>query len=1164
MAVYIKKDLIAEVCNVSLSPVDWQQIKIFTQHNQRVLTIHHVYNPPTNLLRIPPIDVKSKTILLGDFNSHSKLWGYKEANPSGKAIEEFIQSNPVKLLNTPLTEKTLHHYATGKEYNPDLDIVSIDMGDCDRKVLECIGSDHLPVLLTVQNNMLRSLDAAQSTRFNYKKANWSKFTILAENYVGKIDIDRLGLEKSSDEITKQLKRAQKQSVPRGKPPHFRPNIPGEVLAIIKERQCARKAVRKHPTKENKANYNRLSDLVRKSMIKQQREEWRSKCEGINKDTKPGKVWKLVKAMERPREDAPRKSVAELDGSPFQQAQDFARHFTSITNEQRKPLDRLITWKKAVRTNVPQSIFESNFTDAELGEAISHLKANKAPGPDRIRNELLMHLGPAARKVLLNLINLTWSLGKTPKVWRRATIVPVLKPGKPAGLMDSYRPISLTSGIAKIAERMVHARLQWHIETHRLIDQRQAAFRPKKSTTDQLCYFTQRAQNSFEAKSNTVMVALDLSKAYDRVWRDGLLHKLADIGICGNMYKWISAQIKQREICVKVDAVESKPRRHRVGIPQGSVLSCLLFNVFLSDLPKTHNVAQTLFADDLLLHVSGRDNTFMERSLNRAIASIDVFARLWKLRINPDKCAYSVMSKSAVVPKLKLRLGQDDIRFEANIKYLGLIFDKSLTMAQHFDYVTEKASKRANILRHLAGTTWGSEQEVLRNLYLSFIRPILDYGSELFVCASESQLKKLYVIQNRCLNVILGTMRSTPNAAKEILANIPPLDLHFKQKRMCLMEKYKRLPFDDRNRRLVYRILPPNRLTQESFLSRTKKETRSMATNRTPLQVCPNEPPHERFHVGCVLLERDFNKRNCTPEQALTIFSQILSERYDPEVYVKVYTDGSRMDGRAGIGVFVRFPSGSTVEISKSAGNCSNYEAELHAILEACTSLRANTYASFLTPIVVFSDSQAALAAITRSAASTFLEEKVRNGIRELSPMSVTLQYIPAHVGLEGNEIADRLAKKGVNEAESVEQTGATFESAKCVIASRLLKEWGHRWAGGNSGRSLYDNVPLPTASLQQSRARLPRKFSSALNRASTGHIPLRAFLSKFKPLSPTCPLCGQGDQTVRHVLWSCDAQRVPVAPVSLFAVEREKLTAVGACLLRVLKGAQEEAVSPRP
>ena len=135
---------------------------------------------------------------------------------------------------------------------------------------------------------------------------------------------------------------------------------------------------------------------------------------------------------------------------------------------------------------------STFTLQDLEKAIGTLKDCKSPGPDKITNEMIKHLGPKAKKVLLEIFNKSWKSGQVPQSWREAHMVPIHKKGKDKTNTGSYRPISLTSCVGKLLERMINSRLIWHLESKKLLSKCQAGFRQDHSTED-LCGSDDRRQ-----------------------------------------------------------------------------------------------------------------------------------------------------------------------------------------------------------------------------------------------------------------------------------------------------------------------------------------------------------------------------------------------------------------------------------------------------------------------------------------------------------------------------------------------------------------------------------------------------------------------------------------------------------------------------------------------
>ena len=204
---------------------------------------------------------------------------------------------------------------------------------------------------------------------------------------------------------------------------------------------------------------------------------------------------------------------------------FNNYMSSVSkSSRRRNLDKSL-WKQFKTTQYSPSCnnlpFEQNFSTQELETAIKKAHKRKSPGPDQITNEMICNLGSKAKSQFLDLVNKSWQEGQIPSQWRTANITPILKKGKPAGLPSSYRPISLTSCLGKIAERMVNNRLYHWLEQNKLLSSMQAGFRKGSRTEDQLFRFVQNVMDGFQNKKNTTAVFIDLQQAYDRVWRKGV-------------------------------------------------------------------------------------------------------------------------------------------------------------------------------------------------------------------------------------------------------------------------------------------------------------------------------------------------------------------------------------------------------------------------------------------------------------------------------------------------------------------------------------------------------------------------------------------------------------------------------------------------------------------
>jgi hypothetical protein len=207
---------------------------------------------------------------------------------------------------------------------------------------------------------------------------------------------------------------------------------------------------------------------------------------------------------------------------------------------------------------------------ELVSSLKVLKALGAKGPDGLAPHFLKNLGEVSRSFMLDTFNKSWRERVCPQTWKDVVIVPIFKPGKPEGQLDSYRPIAFTSCLAKVMERMVGKRLQHLAESHGMLNSDQFGFRPQQLTEDQVIKLSQAKKLA----NWTFLTLLDISKAYNKVWRADLLATMLRKGVPVHYVRWIQGFLSNREARVCLNRAYSRTWVMREGVPQGSILAPL--------------------------------------------------------------------------------------------------------------------------------------------------------------------------------------------------------------------------------------------------------------------------------------------------------------------------------------------------------------------------------------------------------------------------------------------------------------------------------------------------------------------------------------------------------------------------------------------------------------
>ena len=257
-----------------------------------------------------------------------------------------------------------------------------------------------------------------------------------------------------------------------------------------------------------------------------------------------------------------------------------------------------------RATTPHAVnISDNFSQREFTAVLQHLKPGKVSGPDFICSKLILHAGAALKSWLRDFISSCLRRLKIPKIWRRALVVAIPKPAKPVGDPKSYRPISLLCVPYKILEKLIYARVEPLVDPR--LPNEQAGFRRGKSTVDQVVLLTRNIEDSFEAKKKVAAVFVNLTAAYDIVWHRGLTCKLLRLLPDKHMVNMIMELVRNRSFTLTTgDSKQSRLRRLKNGVPQGSVLALLLYNIYTYNLPSMIS-RKFAYADDLaLLHSFG--------------------------------------------------------------------------------------------------------------------------------------------------------------------------------------------------------------------------------------------------------------------------------------------------------------------------------------------------------------------------------------------------------------------------------------------------------------------------------------------------------------------------------------------------------------------------------
>ena len=353
-----------------------------------------------------------------------------------------------------------------------------------------------------------------------------------------------------------------------------------------------------------------------------------------------------------------------------------------------------------------------------------------------------------------------SSGMFPDSWKLANVQPIHKKND-RQLKSNYRPISLLPLCGKILEKIIFDQVYSFLDENRLISTMQSGFRPGDSCIFQLISITSEIYRSFEKHDETRAVFLDISKAFDKVWHNGLIHKLKCNGISGNLLAFFESYIRNRYQRVTLNGTQSDWRSISAGVPQGSVLGPLLFLVYINDLTENIKSQMRLFADDSFVFTPVKKVEISHEQLVQDLETVSNWGYQWKMVFNPDitkqavEVIFSVKKKKPFHPELNFN--GIPVAREDYTKHLGLFLDSRLNFSKHITEAIRKATKGLSLMKYLSKYV---SRKVLALCYKLYVRPHLDYGDVIYHNQRDDLMTLIEQVQYKAALIVTGCWQGT--------------------------------------------------------------------------------------------------------------------------------------------------------------------------------------------------------------------------------------------------------------------------------------------------------------------------------------------------------------------------------------------------------------------
>ncbi|XP_073822162.1 uncharacterized protein isoform X1 [Musca autumnalis] len=613
-----------------------------------------------------------------------------------------------------------------------------------------------------------------------------------------------------------------------------------------------------------------------------------------------------------------------------------------------------------------------------------------------------------------------------------------------------------------------------LEKNDVIPARSFAYRKGLSTASCLNEFLHRVALLKTNNYKVLVLSLDINNAYNCVRVDFLARILNDIRLNPLISRWIINFLSSRIL-----RLGSKEIEVTNGLPQGSCLSPILFNIYTAKLHELEDSRTKIFqyADDFLLMVFDRDFDVASGHLQSKVRSFQRMCGSLNLSFNPSKSNSIYFAKNSV-KQISLNVDGFQIEQVKKLKFLGRIVTNSMTVRDHYDFISEEVKNRVNLLKCLSAIRGGLHPKVSLNTYKSFVRSKIEYGRTTTANAPEYINKKIERLQNDMIRRSLGVPKTTPIHTRYALAGeLPP---KYRAKLLTAKEIIRNVTKNER----LYDIIADNPRVKSSYsavfhefadiLQRIKAVQHS---SHAILKTRVNVLPGVKNNMPAEVIRATYNAElNFYTQNDFTVFA----------------TDASIAQEATGCGVF------NVTKNQKFLFNLcfrsSSTFGELYAIRKALDIAAEDGYYK----VVIFTDSLAACKALGSVETDNFLVAECHNIVRESNMERCHVVWTPGHCGITMNEEVDYLSKQAVEVGAPLEPFLTPAEALN-QIEFRLKSWWNEEYQclSQEKGRFFYGIVNNIFEKPWYSKINLNAADTKLYNRLLVGHMYDKVYLKRI-------------------------------------------------------------------
>jgi ribonuclease HI len=1146
-------------------------LQIINIYNEKSLENQNLgYTIPRALVTIKPAE---NTLICGDFNAHHQWWNSKIKNGIRTTeLIEWLNKFNFELINAPDVDTFHRKNARLNKVSMSVIDLAFGKGRINNNIKWAIddenatGSDHALIRISAQIRVNpNTVDTQLTGHYNLERADWEAFH--KELWISFLDakavfdeIEKiinptleslLLLEEGANTLTKIIQNAANNCIPvLKKTDKSKPWWNNDLTQLRKKMAEKRRVWKENRTNQSYARF-RIARTTYFTAIKEAKTHSWDKFLMEAQGTDVFKALKYTKMRRVEKLPIIQYKIADKNESAIN-FQEKCKAFQYILFP-KPPESEPPNWENYQQKEWDWPIVNS----AEIELAIITSSAKKAPGPDHLSFAILQKVYKTIGKAFNQLYPKLIEIGYHPRCWKEAIGVILPKPNKPDYTNPkAYRVIALLNCLGKIAEKIIAKRLAHLANTTDLLDDDQLGGRAQKSAIDAALSITHDIQIAKNDGLITSALFLDIKGAFDHVSKNQLLKICIELGLPKSLYNWINSFLIDRFIQLAFDGETQPKNRINIGIPQGSPVSPILFLIYIQALFKEIKSVQfriPSYIDDIGIITTGKNAAENCKKLNTVVGKIFNWANQNATAFDKDKTELihffekieDTTGKTVTLPDRTIVIPKKEV------KWLGIWFDKSLTFKTHVEKRLALATRTLHNIIRLSGSEKGLSFKAIRQLYIACITTISDYGVQIWWKGQKGLLEKFQKLQNKALKVILGAFKTSPIEAMEIEAAVPPPEIRFEK--ICKGYALRILKIVDKNHPIRQRApdtYPPGNtigipdLNLDKYLdwdqgktigikkeypsqlyrvlNTISKDIPSWDVQNSPELLSPWAEPPGKFI--------DFAINLVPKEKALEIHQKLVTTLIKKPKNIVIYTDGAKNETTKGL----------------AAANCTYYwteikekgwrlsegwevqDAEMYAILRACKMAQSQSN-EWITDAWIFTDSQKSVKKLQNHLGNDLITRKILDLAKTLKivqKISVHIHWIKAHIGIEGNEKADKKAKLIASLPTEKPLPGKLpIRVIEQNIKNSVLLQWENKWKKCKSkGRHYTQFETKPN--WKPNKITTTKKLWATYIQLKLGHGYFKSYLQRLSDYEANCSKSCRAIQTPSHLLFNCKIQEV--------------------------------------